>query len=111
MQLLTTLLLKDAVEKEGPGSGPHPSAHQAGAKARAATSSAKTLSDHKESAALHTKAAAAYKTLGAQHPKGSSASRLAHANAKYHEDAALHHTITADGSVGSGKPARESVSA
>ena len=97
MDRLTSLLLADAVEKGGPGSGPHPGAHRDSEKARAATQGTRTVEDHKAAAALHTKAAQSFRALASKSPKGSGAARLAIANAKYHDSHAAFHSAAAQG--------------
>jgi hypothetical protein len=97
MNMLTTLLLADAVEKGGPGSGPHPAAWRAGDAARQASQQTRTIEDHKNAADLHAKAASAFRTAAADHPKGSGVARLANANAKFHDKYAAFHTSASQG--------------
>jgi hypothetical protein len=101
--MLTTLLIADAVEKGGPGSGPHPvgrsisqsklaeNAHKATVTADRATHEAHDAESHSRAADAHEKASAA-NALGA---KTSVTPQLYQAHVAYHDKMAASHRASA----------------
>lgn len=101
--MLTTLLLFDAVDKGGPGSGPHPagrsvSQSKLAENARKATIAADHATHAAHDASSHEKAAAAHEKASAENALGARTSvtpQLYQAHVAYHDKMAASHHISA----------------